>query len=167
MSLVDERLWYLHEQILPAGLSLLPSRMNTVNARAMLLAIALQESGLEHRVQQPKAFAHGYWQFERDGGTADVLTSPTTRPLLLPILDLLNYTPDVAVCWDAIVHNDVLACICARLLLWLEPAALPLRTQAEKGLRQYLRRWRPKPSPRHAERWPANFRVGWAVAAGD
>ena len=65
-------------RILTPALSMLPATMDTPKARVMLLAIALQESGLAHRVQVGGP-AHGLWQFERGGGVKGVLRCHTTR----------------------------------------------------------------------------------------
>jgi hypothetical protein len=169
MSLINERLWYLQDSVLPGALALLPQRMDSVEARAELLTIALHESGLTARLQTPKDVAHGFWQFEQGGGVTEVLTSPITRPLLLPICDLLLIDLTPGACWRAIVYQDVLACVFARLLLWLVPSALPLRTEPGKGYRQYLSAWKPNAhaASAHAKDWPAHFARAWAVAAGD
>src|SRR5690606_35371438 len=73
-------------QIMDPALDLLPARMGSIEARVMLLSIALQESGLAHRWQvvdlarpQAKGPARGLLQFERGGGVRGVLTHPASR----------------------------------------------------------------------------------------
>ena len=64
-----------------------------------------------------------------------------------------------AASWQAIEHNDVLACCFARLNLWWLPGALPTRTEPLKGWNQYLKAWRP--GEPHPETWPAFFEDAW------
>lgn len=158
-----ELAWHIHEHTIPSALSLLPGKMDSLAARAMLLAIGLQESRFVHRIQVPNGPAHGFWQFERGGGVAGVLTHPATQPIIHPILDLLCYPATAADCYAAIVHNDVLACVFARLLLWTDPRVLPPASASEKGLAIYLATWRPgKP---HPQTWPQNFAEGWRIVS--
>lgn len=155
----NECIYYVHTYVVPAALDLLPGRMDTPAARAMLLAIGLQESAFDDRVQAPNGPAHGFWQFEKGGGVKGVLTHPVTAPILLPVLQTLNYQADVTECYQAIVHNDVLACVFARLLLWTVPGSLPGIREPERGWTQYLAGWRPgKP---HPATWSTNFMEGW------
>ncbi len=159
---------FIHNRILPDALSLLPGRMEGVAGRAQLLAIGLQESRFLSRRQlnsrgEETGPAHGFWQFEKNGGVAEVLEGAVTRPILVPVFKILRYKDlDRTACYHAIIHNDVLACIFARLLLWTVPGALPGPQEAEKGWQQYLRNWRPgKP---HRETWDACFAEGWRIA---
>ncbi len=140
------------------ALNMLPAKMDTPEARAMLLAIAMQESGLIHRVQLGGP-AHGYWQFERGGGCAGVLTHPASSPLAITACGRLDYQPTPNEVYDAIVNNDILACIFARLLLWTSPHPLPKQDQPELGWSEYLAAWRPG-APHHPQ-WGDNFRFGW------
>lgn len=141
--------------ILPA-LRLLPERMNSPAAVAMLIAIALQESGLRHRAQI-NGPARGWFQFEPIG-VAGVQQHHATRDLAAGIDILTRYQPSEV--YPAIQHNDVLAAAYARLLLWQWPGPLPGgRLDVDEGWTQYLKLWRPgKP---HRERWDANYRAGW------
>jgi hypothetical protein len=63
--------------------------------------------------------------------------------------------------YEAIEHQDVLACAFARLLLWTSPRALPTSEQPDHGWREYLATWRPG-KPRESE-WAGNFGRGWDV----
>lgn len=158
----QETAYYLRKSIAPIALSLLPGRMTSVPAVAMMMSIIGQESAFAARVQGGNGPAHGFGQFERAGGVTEVLTSPVTRPILLPILELLVVKPTAVDCWNAIVYNDVLALVFIRLLLWKYPGALPLEHEVEKGWQQYVSAWRPgKPRPND---WPDNFIEGWRLA---
>lgn len=149
--------------IAPA-LSLLPARMDTRAARAMLVAIAVQESGLRHRVQQdgdddPYDDAVGWWQFERIGA-AEVRRHHASAELMAGVLHVLGYAPDHP--HHAIAHNDVLAAAYARLALWRLPTPLPDgRMDEELGERQYLQAWRPGILRR--EKWHDSYSTGWAA----
>jgi hypothetical protein len=144
--------------IVPA-LSILPERMDTVPARAMLVAIALQESGLRHRVQVGGP-ARGWWQFEQIG-VDGVQQHPSTRELATGVERVLLCPPGAV--YQAIKYGDVLAAAYARLLLWRLPESLPQSpSEVETSWQQYIAAWRPgKP---HRDRWAANWRQAWAVA---
>lgn len=56
-------------------------------------------------------------------------------------------------------HNDVLAAVFARLLLWTLPDALPDVHSYEDGWHQYVSAWRPgKP---HPATWRGLYGVAW------
>lgn len=155
-----ERLYYIHKDVLPVAFAWLPARMNSQQAHAMLLAIGLQESKFEFR-KQVGGPAKGFWQFEMGGGIRSILTHSVTGPILLPVLKLLGYPQDSKACHEAVQHNDVLAAVFARLLLWSVPGRLPERGQAEIGWIQYLEGWRPgKP---HPDTWGQNFNAAWHI----
>lgn len=144
----------LNAAIVPA-LLLLPARMDTPTARTILLAIAYQESNMQHR-RQIKGPARGYFQFELGGGVRGVLKHPASSVHIRDVLEALDYYVDStsAECWLAIEHNDILAAAFARLLLWTDSAPLP--TDAEGAWALYLRTWRPgKP---HPDKWAMNFK---------
>lgn len=163
--MIDDFVIHIHSRIIPAALDLLPSKMDTPEARAEILAIGLQESRFKARRQLPNGPANGFWQFERGGGVTGVLTHPDTKPLLLPILKTLRYPADVAACYEAIRHNDVLAVIFARLLLWTVPGSLAKSTETVKGWTQYLNAWRPgKP---HVATWSDCFNAAWDVVENE
>ena len=158
----------LKTAIIPA-LGMLDSTLDTPAARALLIAIALQESGLKARRQileagkpwwesKPGA-ANSFWQFERDGGVRGVLRHPGASAIVLPVLADLLYPPDPYAVHEAIIHNDVLACVLARALLYSVPDALPGLHETAKSWDYYVGAWRPgKP---HPEVWPENYRIAW------
>lgn len=144
--------------IYKAACSLMPARMESDEARAMLIAIALQESRFSHRVQVGGP-ARSFWQFEQGGGVKGVLNHAASKQYIRAALDALcyDYLPETS--YEAIKNNDVLAVCYARLLLWTLPDALPGRDEADEGWGQYTSAWRPgKP---HRETWDAFFDQAW------
>ncbi len=125
------------------------------DAARILLAITLQESGLKHRVQVPVDHAHGLWQFEAGGGVRGVLNHAATSKWAASLCEELLVKPVPSEVWNAIVHNDTLACAFARLLLWTMPGKLP-RDEAGAWA-EYIGAWRPGKPDR--ERWTANWRA--------
>ena len=151
----------IRAHVIPAAYTLLPAQMASAEATAMLLAIGWQESRFEHR-RQVGGPAHGFWQFEQGGGTAGVLRHAATRDVAASVLHALCYRNVVTSwsCYDAIAHNDVLACCFARLLLWTLPDALPGRDGEREGWDQYVAAWRPgKP---HQKTWSEAWAHAWA-----
>ena len=141
-----------------SGLSLLPEKMNTHEARAMLLAIGLQESRFEHRFQVGGP-ARGFWQFEKGGGVKGVLDHHSTKEYITGVCKTLRIPATETDCYEAIAYNDPLACCFARLLLYTLPVKLPLKNESQKGWEQYIAAWRPgKP---HFESWGAYFNTAW------
>lgn len=148
------------------ALYLLPTKFTSPAAEAMLLAIGLQESDLDDR-HQDGGPAHGYWQFEKNGGVAGVLRHKDTRALALEVLERLDYDAEYVITSDLvhtiIEHNQIVAAVFARLLLYTVPAPLPARDEPEKGWQQYLFAWRPgKP---HPEKWAGFYKQAWDLVA--
>lgn len=157
----------IRDEVFPATFALLEPKLDSRPARAMLLAIGLQESRFEHR-KQIGGPAHGYWQFEQGGGVRGVLGHHATAAPIRVVLAARGYTPggmnaDSRTCYDAIVTDDVLACAFARLLLWTLPGALPAEGDPEAGWQQYIAAWRPGKPHRHT--WDAFYRRGWELTA--
>lgn len=148
--------------IVPCAYSVLPKSMHSERATAMLLAIGAQESRFLYR-RQTHGPARGFWQFERDGGITGVMQHPRTRGPLATALTELRYArviDDPHALHDVVEHNDIVACVFARLLLWTLPSALPTRDEPGRGWDQYLNAWRPgKP---HRETWTSYFVEAWA-----
>lgn len=133
---------YIKNAILPAAESLLPPTMASMQARAMLLAIGMQESRFEYR-RQSWGPARGFWQFELGGGIKGVATHKATEGHLRRVLLGMQYDEAHDTSHRAIEHNDVLAAVYARLLLWTNPGPLPLSTDPDEGWKQYIATWRP------------------------
>jgi hypothetical protein len=149
---------YLHRHVIPTAYTLLPPAMRSQEATALLLAIALQESGCVERVQLRGGPARSFWQFEMSG-LAALLANPRCTKPLQPALATLRYFPTQTELYAAVAHNDVLAAVCARLLLWAVPAPIPDRSNPHEAWRQYLVGWNPgKPRP---ETWGSYYTHAW------
>lgn len=143
------------KDIIKPALEMLPGKMNTPEAVVLMVAIALQESGLAYR-RQIKGPARGLWQFEKSGGVKGVMEHKASETLSKLVCHRLNVTPLVPVVYDTLEHNDLLAASYARLLLWTDARSLPRVGDAEGGWDCYIRNWRPgKP---HRNRWDANYK---------
>lgn len=146
---------YTLRDVIAPALARLPERMDSPEARVMLLAIGLQESRLTYR-RQIGGPARGLWQFERGtpetrGGITGVLLHPASSHYLHDICAACELRPVASVIHDRLEHDDVLACVVARLLLWTDPDPLPAIADADRAWSYYLRTWRPgKP---HATTW--------------
>ena len=151
----------MEQHVIASGMALLPPRMDSPAARAMLYTIGMQESRFRHRRQQPGP-ARGFWQFER-AGINGVLTHRATRNIIRDVLDALRYKDDVETSYAAIEHNDLLAACYARCLLWTLPGALPGPDEPDKGWQQYMAAWRP--GEPHRQTWNTFFyeaaRLDW------
>lgn len=174
-------IWHIYKQTIPAAYSLLPGQMDSRESTAMLLAIGLHESGFRARKQgtlralstiadfDPTAGpARGFWQFERLGGVVEILTSPDTKDIVLPICKMFLIDPNARAVHAAIGLHDVLAAVFARLLLWRDPRPMPSPIEANKGYSIYLSNWRPNPdaAASHAKDWPGNFDKAWSLVKG-
>jgi hypothetical protein len=149
----------VRKAVVPA-MALLPRRMDSPEARTMLLAIGLQESGFEHRYQlvagipNVKGPARGFWQFERGGGARGVCQHQSVRRWTSSVCAARGVKFTYGALWLALEHDDVLACSAARLLLFTDPLPLPSLADAGAAWDLYDRVWRPgKP---HPDRWPEN-----------
>ncbi len=153
---------YLHQIVIPGAYALLPPRMASPPATALLLAIALQETRAEARQQFGDGPAMGFWQFERGGGVRGLLTHRSTQAILTNLCEkTFQYSPTERAIHEALEHNDLLAACCARLLLYTVPAALPTRDEGARAYGQYIAGWRPgRP---HPETWPGYYRQAWAM----
>lgn len=137
----------ISETAISPALALLPERMDTPQARVMLLAIGLQESRFVHR-RQIGGPARGFWQFEQGGGVRGVLAHTSTRDHAIAVCDEREVAATARDVYNMLEHDDVLAAAFARLLLWTDPARLPRIGDADAALALYLRTWRPgKPHP--------------------
>lgn len=158
----------LDTAIIPA-LSLLPRHLDTPKARVLLLAIGLQESRFQHRVQiidgGGKGPARGFWQFERGGGVAGVYRHRASAELLRQLCRDRDVSLDTRAIWAQLEHDDVLAAGVARLLLLTDPAPLPEIGEQQKAWDYYERNWRPgKP---HPHTWPALYASAVDAITGD
>jgi hypothetical protein len=98
-------------------------------------------------------------QFET-GGVRGVLRHPASRGFAEEALARLSYPNDVNTIHEALEHNDCLAALFGRLLLYTLPKALP--ETAEAGWSQYIDAWRPgKP---HRATWDDLYHQAAAAA---
>ena len=150
----------LRDMIDPA-LALLPERMSSPAAKAMLLAIGLQESRFKHR-EQVKGPAKGYFQFEQGGGVRGVLSHPSSKAYAEEVCRARNVFPKEREVYLALAKDDILAAAFARLLLWTDPQPLP--TNADDAWKLYLRTWRPGKPHRHT--WDAFYQQAQEAVHG-
>jgi len=144
------------------GLSLLPDDMDSLESRAMLYAIAFQESGFQTRNQFGDGPARSFWQFEPIG-VRGVIEHSATSYFAKGVLGQLYIDEDAA--YDAIAYSDALATAFARLNLWKFPDPLPDEGEVDKAWHQYKQIWRPgRPRP---EKWPDSFNRGWELALAE
>lgn len=156
----------IRQAIAPA-LSILPSAMDSPQARVMLLTIGMQESRFEHRRQMAGGPARGFWQFEEGtrqtrGGVYGVYLHDASRFWLdrLCASRGVQFLPDSI--YRALETDDVLAAGVARLMLFTDPKRLPATDDADGAWGLYLRTWNPgQPRP---EKWPANHRLARGAA---
>lgn len=142
-----------------ATMKLMPAHLASPQAKAMLIAIGLQESRFQHRRQMNDGPARGFWQFEQGGGVRGVLNHSLTRGIARGLVNQLGYDDYPITVWNAIEHNDILAMGLARLNLYWLPATLPGPNQAEEAWQQYAAAWRPgKP---HRETWDRYYAEAW------
>lgn len=154
--------------ILTKAFEVLPPQMDSKEARVLLTAIALQESGLAHRWQvvdakrpQLRGPARGLLQFELGsnisrGGVWGVFLHPASAGLLRQLCVERGCPPSPSNIWEAIEHDDVLAAGLARLLILTDPYKLPALGDVDGAWRLYADRcWRPgKP---HPQTWPGFY----------
>jgi hypothetical protein len=138
------------------ALALLPARMDSPEARIMLLAIGLQESRFMFRFQKVagkpylKGPAKSYWQFEEGGGVKGVMTHHATRLHAKDLCDARGVPFDSTAIHHAMENDDVLAAGLARLLLFADPRKLPaVNASHEEAWDCYVRNWRPGKPHRH------------------
>jgi hypothetical protein len=128
-------------------------------AKPALLAIGLQESRFEHR-KQIRGPALSFWQAESGGGFRGILFHTATKDVARDLLQKMAYGEPDDSDFQAIEHNDILACCGARLLLWTHPDKLPGIGEPERAWQMYLDTWRPgKP---HESTWAECWRQAWA-----
>ena len=152
-------------QIVRPALALLPPNLDTRRARVLLVAIALQESGLAAR-EQAGGPARGLWQFERGVGSAGVngvLTHPASAALLRALCAVRGVPATSYAIYMSIGGDDLLACGLARLLLLTDPAPMPALGDADAAWHCYVRNWRPgKPRP---DAWPTHYNAALTLEA--
>jgi hypothetical protein len=136
-------------------------------ADAFSVAAGFQESKFRARDQGDPAVlgpATGYWQFEMNGGVAEILESARTAPIAKALCARMGIAASRDAVWRVFTTEagDDLACSFARLLAWKDPAPLPKVSAAadveEEAYRYYDRNWRPGAKRR------ADWTVSWRTA---
>lgn len=141
----------------PVAEALTHMGLDSLPARALLIAIALQESGLATR-QQMHGPAHGLWQFEA-AGVSGVLRHHASADRANALCRWRNV--EIPAVYYTLLSDDVLAAGIARLLLWTDPAPLPALGDVAAAWDYYERNWRPgKPRP---EAWHYNYAIAHAA----
>lgn len=151
----------LAKVIVPA-LTLLPARMDTPDARVMLVAIGGQESGYRTRQQQGGP-ARGLFQCERP--VLQLLLD--NRASEVPVRNLCSMRAVAATASDmywAVGTDDIFAAGIARLILWCDAAPLPALGDQDAAWASYLRVWGPG-KPRPAD-WPSNYQAALTAITG-
>lgn len=138
----------------------------TPSGNIQTMAIAGQESQWMYR-RQIGGPARSYWQFEKGGGVAGVLSHPATSLKAKALCGPLDIECEIATVYEAMAWNDTLACGMARLLLWTDPHALPAVGDKNAAWDYYIRNWRPGMPHQHT--WAARYdaavaAVGWDPA---
>lgn len=146
--------------VINPGFSLLPPALISTPAKAMLIAIGLQESRFISRMQIGGP-ARSYFQFESGGGVKGVLSHQYTKPIIEAILQRLDIPDDRVEIFEAMAWNDSLATVFARLLLWTVPEDLPGEGEHDESWRQYVTTWRPG-KPRR-DSWNVFYDQAWST----
>src|SRR5262245_59835524 len=94
-------------------------------ARVSVLAIAGQESDWTHTTQLGGGPARGYWEFERLGAVAGVMTHRATDDFAKMLCKDIALPFTSTAIWSELARDSNLACSFARLLLWTDPRPLP------------------------------------------
>ena len=92
---------YFLDTALRGALKLLPPNMDSLAARAMVLAICLQESKLAFR-KQVGGPARGYAQFEAGGGVTGVLTHASSSSYAKAVCASLDVGATVTAVYTAL-----------------------------------------------------------------
>lgn len=165
----------IRERAITPALALLPARMSSPEAEVMLLAIGLQESRFQQRRQlvgsppRPTGPAKSFWQAEQGGGMVTGLLryhDDRVRDLAVGLCAVRGVDPSPRAVWEAIEHDDVLAAGLARLLLFTDPARLPMLGDVDGAWQLYLRTWRPGAHSRGDAAAKASLRQKWAKNYG-
>lgn len=138
--------------VIEPALVILPTQMDTPEARVMLLSIGLQESRFQYR-QQIGGPARGFWQCEQGtqksrGGIWGFYLHPASRYWLSVLCAARDVSFDPMAIYGALDKDDVLAAGVARLGLFTDPKTLPATDDVTGSWNLYQRVWRPgKPRP--------------------
>lgn len=125
--------------IVRPAMTILPLSMRSDDAARLMVAIALQESGLVTR-QQVGGPAHGLWQFEM-GGCNAVLGNEVTANYASDVCAARGVDPVSSSVYHNLLTDDILAACFARLTLWAVPTSIP--DDRSDAWDYYVKAWRP------------------------
>ena len=91
------------------------------------------------------------------------LTHSATKAPLQAACQKLGVPFDRNTIWLSLEHNDDLAVVCARLLLYSDPKPLPDVNDVEGMWQYYLRNWRPGAYDRGSPAYRQELRKKWAT----
>lgn len=162
-------------QAINEAFALLPTKLDTKEARIEHAAIGFQESRFEARrqiitvvlegqkVNVPEGPAVSFWQFER-GGIQGVMRFHNVRVVewARAVCQVRRVPFTVDDVWIAMQTDDVLGAAFARLLMYTDAAPLPV-VQSE-GWEVYLRTWRPGAYKRDPDGLRRKWQSSWAFA---
>lgn len=150
-----------------AALALLPAALCSPQALVMLYAIGLQESRFVHRRQivggKPVGPAKSFWQFERMGGCAGVVSHAASRYWMAQVCAARGVPFNATAVWNAMEQDDVLGAAAARLLLFTDPKRLPDLGDSREAWNLYVRTWRP--GMPHRQTWDGCYAAAMALVA--
>jgi hypothetical protein len=154
----------LRDLVVDPALAWLGPPYDRPEARLMLLAIAMQESGCAARCQAGGP-ARSVWQIEPATAALVMGRWPVGRAVLAELLLWPAWT-DRGVLAQGLQWSDLGAAVIARGILWLEPRPLPAIGDQEGAWAYYsLRTWRPgRPRP---EAWARSYGQALEAAAPD
>ena len=156
----------VRRSMIDPALLLLPAKMESPQAVVMLLAIGLQESRFTYRRQMGNGPAKSFWQAEQGGGMVTGLLRyrvQDVRDLATGLCAVRGVVPSAQDVWNAIERDDILAAGLARLLLYTDPARLPVLGDEAGAWDLYLRTWRPGAYSRGDAAQRAALRKKWAA----
>ena len=133
----------------------------THEAEVLLIAIAIQESRLAARRQQPSGPARSYWQIEPQTAKAVYLKWGTGQRAL----DKLGLRPvTLLIAKEQMEWSEVGSCIIARGILYLDSKPLPWVGNEDAAWDYYANRtWRPG-KPRH-NAWQQSYSTAMDAVA--
>lgn len=156
----------------------MPRALDSARARVLLIAIAAQESNLEHRDQLESPGgrdlrdgpALGLVQFELGtrtsrGGVWGVMLHAASREPLRRACEAAGVPFEARAIWLRLEHDDALAFAVGRFLLLTDPRPLPNVGEVWPSWDYYIRNWRPgKP---HPDRWPRGYNRALGICRED
>lgn len=146
-----------------AGLALLPSKMNSIDASVLLYATSRQENP-QRLAQQVGGPAVGDYQFEKGGGVKGVMTHKASVDLCRAVCTVRKVAFDASSIYQALKTDAVLAAALARLLYYTDPKQMPYAGDELAAWQLYLRTWRPGAYARQPEELRAKWKKNYADA---